>query len=274
MFKKLTSILISLSTMLSACAYAATTPNVGYTYLISSQSQPEVSINANYDINDKAVSGLGFDLTLAISGAVTLTTVQASHSPWIFNGTPSGTITITVPAKTFVKTLSNNTGQNLTFTTGSGATVTVATGVKAIIYSDGTNIYLVSSSALSFSGNLDVAGTISAYHFKGTTSAPSITAGTGSGTGGSCSVSGTDASGQITINTGTAPSSSATICTLTYSTTYGSTARIVISSANAASAALLGSLYADSNNANFAVYSTTPALSGSSTYKLNYLVIQ
>lgn len=59
-----------------------------------------------------------------------------------FGGSPSGTNTVTIPAKETTYVVLNNTANNnsIVFTTGSGSTFTLPAARDAIIYSDGTNV--------------------------------------------------------------------------------------------------------------------------------------
>lgn len=436
MNKKITAIILFLLASVAKCD----TTYTGQTYLIQSQSQPHVTINADLDINDKASSGINWVLNKTLTGNYTLTSLEAGKSPWIFAGTLGSGATITTPNKTFTKTIFNNSGQTLTFTTGSGTTATVTNGSKSILASDGTNIFTVSAGAssgtvtsitagsnltggtittsgtialdtstvplksnnlsvfaattsaqlagvlsdesgtgvvaytasptftgqpiiigtlnevarlryanstvggyvagLDFeglnassayvpyaaiyggieantagaqSGNLRLCsfssgslscgiyllgsgqtligyttdqdtskfqvngggffnGTLSTLHLKGNSSAPSGLAGTGAGTGGTCTLAGTDVSGQVTVATGTSPSSSATVCTVTFANAYAATPHPALTPAN--STAVAAPLYADGASTSTFTLSSTTALTASSTYKFNYILAQ
>ena len=99
--------------------------------------------NTNYDILDRAASGVG---TIALSGTThTLTTSDGTLSDGqyrvlVLGGTPSGTNTITIAPNDAQKLyfVVNSSGQSVVFTQGSGGNVTIANGKTAIIYSDGT----------------------------------------------------------------------------------------------------------------------------------------
>jgi len=111
---------------------------------------------------------------------------------------------------------------------------------------------------------------------RGGTTAPSITAGTGAGTAPTVSVTGNGRGGQISITTGTSPSTAATIATMTYATAYSAApSAVVITPANAATAALTSAApYISASNAgNFVMTSNASALTGSTAYKWNYSVI-
>lgn len=98
--------------------------------------------NLNFDIIDRAISGVG---SIVLTGtSKTLTTTNGALSEGgnrvlIFTGTPGGTCTITIdPAdqdKFYV--VFNNTNESITITQGSGGNVTILTGDTKIIYADG-----------------------------------------------------------------------------------------------------------------------------------------
>lgn len=98
--------------------------------------------NNNFDIIDRLTNGVG---AITLSGTThTLTTSDGSLSDGMFKvlvlgGSPSGTNTITISPNDADKLyfVQNNSGQTATFTQGSGADVSVATGEAAIIFADG-----------------------------------------------------------------------------------------------------------------------------------------
>jgi hypothetical protein len=109
--------------------------------------------------------------------------------------------------------------------------------------------------------------------------APSIAAGTGAGTGPTISVSGTDQGGVISITTGTAPATSATLATVTFSVAYGASPKaVLIAPAEVNSAALVVAArpYEDQASraaASFVLKTGSTALAASTAYKWNYLVL-
>jgi len=98
--------------------------------------------NNNFDIIDRLTNGVG---AITLSGTThTLTTSDGSLSDGMFKvlvlgGSPSGTNTITISPNDADKLyfVQNGSGQTATFTQGSGANVSVATGEAAIIFADG-----------------------------------------------------------------------------------------------------------------------------------------
>ena len=66
--------------------------------------------------------------------------------------------------------------------------------------------------------------------------APTIAAGTGAGTSPTIAISGTDNFQTITLTTGSTPSATATICTVTFNKTWGSAPKCIISPGNGTAA--------------------------------------
>lgn len=106
------------------------------------------TLNTDYDLIDAAISGYtsiamadaNYSLTV-VSGAAD----QARIAFLNFTGTLTATRTITIPAVSKLRVIANNTTQSLTFSTGSGTTLTLIAGLMAITSCDGTNVFQVSS---------------------------------------------------------------------------------------------------------------------------------
>jgi hypothetical protein len=98
--------------------------------------------NTNFDIIDRALSGVG---AITLTGTShTLTTTDGSLTDGMFKvlvlgGSPSGTNTITIGDNTQDKLyfVVNNSGQEVQFSQGTGANATIANGAADIIYADG-----------------------------------------------------------------------------------------------------------------------------------------
>jgi hypothetical protein len=127
---------------------------------------------------------------------------------------------------------------------------------------------------------LEVSGNAKFNHLVGRTSAPTIAAGTGAGTSPTVSLSrATDLAGVINVTTGTLPTLSATVATITFNTAYGAAPKVILTSANANSAALNGvnMVYIDDANTTtgvFVITAGTTALTASTAYKWYYQVMQ
>jgi len=90
-----------------------------------------------------------------------------------------------------------------------------------------------------------VKGLMKPYRIAGGSLAPTAAAGAGAqlGTGATCTVTGTDLSGSITLTTGTSPTAMTansfnTLCTITFNTTYSGGPRVLVHPGNPAAAAL------------------------------------
>ena len=101
--------------------------------------------NTNFDIIDKLTNGV---IDISLSGTShTLTTTDGTVSDGmskvlVLGGSPSGTNTITINPSDAEKLyfVKNGTAQTVTFTQGSGSSVSVLTGNSAIIFADGAGV--------------------------------------------------------------------------------------------------------------------------------------
>ena len=99
--------------------------------------------NVNFDIIDRAVSGVG-SISLTGLTAKTLTTSDGALSEGgyrvlIFTGSPGGTSTITIdpPDQEKFYVVFNNTDESIVLTQGNGGNVTILTGNTKVVYADG-----------------------------------------------------------------------------------------------------------------------------------------
>ena len=100
---------------------------------------------------EQAICGMS---TLTLTGATytlsVLNYVQDESRMMILNctGSPGGACTITAPAVSKMYIVSNNTSDNstITITSGSGSTVSIASGLNNIVWCDGTNFKQADSS--------------------------------------------------------------------------------------------------------------------------------
>lgn len=109
-------------------------------------------------------------------------------------------------------------------------------------------------------------------------STPANTPGTGAGTSPTISVTGNDAAGYVTIATGTSPTASGNIVTVTFSTALVNTPKsIQLTPANEAAATELVKFYVDQatvSTSAWIIKNTAVGLTASTTYKFYYTVIQ
>ena len=136
------------------------------------------------------------------------------------------------------------------------------------------------TAAASMLGNIFTGTIISAQHFSGlTSSAPSIAAGTGAGTGPTLALNANsnDLSGYVSVTTGSSPAASATVATLTFGTAYATLAKCGLWPANAAASAITGTsqvyIPVGSNTA-FTIASGTTALAPATLYTWGYTCTQ
>lgn len=102
----------------------------------------------------------------------------------------------------------------------------------------------------------------------------SIVEGAGAGTGGSASIAGSSAGGTITIVTGLTPAVNDVIATVTYGVSYGGNTAVVLWPANAATSILTFLPFTDGSSTGFTINAAAAVgLTGSTTYKYNYVVV-
>lgn len=108
--------------------------------------------------------------------------------------------------------------------------------------------------------------------------APGIAAGTGAGTSPTVSLAGNDVSGVITITTGTSPSASATVATITFANAFAAAPKSVTltpAEGNAGALTGTGAVFAGLSGISTTVWTMTvgsSALAAATTYKFNYVV--
>jgi hypothetical protein len=102
---------------------------------------------------------------------------------------------------------------------------------------------------------------------------PTISAGAGAGTSPTVSVTGSDRYMKVSITTGTIPTLSATVATIIFNKTFGSSPSVIFSAANANAATLNGvnMVYMDAGGSStqFVITSGTTALTAATTYVWN-----
>ena len=136
------------------------------------------------------------------------------------------------------------------------------------------------TAAASMLGNIFTGTIVSAQHFSGlTSSAPTVAAGTGAGTGPTVALNSNsnDLSGYLSVTTGSSPAANATVATFTFGTAYATLAKCVLWPANAAASALSGSSnpYVPVGSAsNFTIASNSTALAAATLYTWGYTCTQ
>jgi hypothetical protein len=122
--------------------------------------------------------------------------------------------------------------------------------------------------------NIDHTGSANVKHVNGKGTAPAITAGAGAGTSPTLSLTGNDVGGLISLTTGTLPSTSATLFTVTFNVAFAAAPYVSFSPANSAAAALgtVSAVYVTSTSTTFVITSGTTALAASTAYAWSYHV--
>ena len=136
------------------------------------------------------------------------------------------------------------------------------------------------TAAASMLGNIFTGTIVSAKHFSGlTSSAPTVVAGTGAGTGPTVALNSNsnDLSGYLSVTTGSSPAANATVATFTFGTAYATLAKCVLWPANAAASALSGASnpYIPVGSASsFTITSNMTALAAATLYTWGYTCTQ
>ncbi len=121
---------------------------------------------------------------------------------------------------------------------------------------------------------------IATIHLQGSSATPAIAAGAGAGTSPTVVVAGSDMGGYITITTGTLPTLSAIVATITFNVAYTSAPRLInLTPANDNAALLSGAsmVFVDQGGVTtttFAITAGATALIAATVYKFYYSVIQ
>lgn len=196
-----------------------------------------------------SASGTNTYTQKAIVGSVA--SFGASSSAGMLNGTDYGGFF----------TVAGKTGAN--YTTTGYAVYASATG-------DGTNydFYAASTNPSYFTGPIRV------LHVVGNSGSPVITAGAGAGGSPTVFVSGTDLAGIVLVTTGTTPTASAVVATITFSIAYLNNTFIQLSPAGANAALLTGvtAVYPSGATTNFTINSGPTGLTPGTAYIWYYSV--
>lgn len=145
----------------------------------------------------------------------------------------------------------------------------------------GTNVTLLKKYAIyAVSGNIGIqAGWIEPNSIRPSGNNVTSSAGSGAGTSPTLTVTGTDIAGKIVLTTGSSPSASATVAQVTYNVGYATQPYVIITPANAITAALSGNAVVYSSDSSsgsnsFILTSGSTALAGATAYIWYYHVIQ
>lgn len=145
---------------------------------------------------------------------------------------------------------------------------------------------LTARNGLSVNGNGNFTGSVSAtqlttgslqlngdliltHHITGGGAIPGLSQGIALGSGGTASVSGSDTSGSIAINTGSSPGAGC-FATINFARAYNGTPHVVVTPIGAAAAAL--NFYVNRSTSSFSVCTTSPA-GGGQSFGFDYLIM-
>lgn len=178
--------------------------------------------------------------------------------------------TLQLPGLTVSGTGSFNQLQAETLAVSANATVqgslTVRRGLSVTGNStfDGVSAGRISTDALQLNGELKLT-----RHVTAGGAVPSSTRGNALGSGGTASVSGSDTSGSITINTGSGPSSGCFV-TVKFAARFEGTPHVIVTPIGSAAADL--SYYVNRSSTEFSVCATNAA-SGGQTFGFDYIIL-
>lgn len=205
----------------------------------------------------------------AITGSAGNNSSQLTLSPaTLTDNSSSGTVASKCDACFFSPTFAASTS-----TTYTNAATLYINGPPGA----GTNVTNTNSWALQVGGgNSLIQGNLYSSHYLDNSPTPGIAAGTGAGTTPTVSIIGTDQSGQITVTTGTAPTLSGVIATITYASgfSFRTGTYPILFPGNSAAALLSGAsmVFTTGSQTNFTITAGTSALLGATTYIFYYKV--
>lgn len=158
--------------------------------------------------------------------------------------------------------------------TGSGTANTL------VRWSNSTNVYdshlIDDNISINATESLNVQGNLTAIHYYGGGSVPTVVLGSGAGTGATYTITGTDTAHTFNITEGTVPSTSATIATITFSTTFSTAPHCIIDGQNSNAILLSGATMVRSDNENRTSYTITggtSALTSALTYSWDVICV-
>ncbi len=254
--------------------------NNNYANAVLNGSNLKIYAYSGTGLGIETVNGLG--IYSSVAGKIT------SFQPHYFKGLIDVTGTITATGNADLgNTLSGaQTTPNFVKCGFNSYSSGVANGsnLKMYIYSN-TGLGIETANGLClYSGAVQRITSFQDHYFKthicGGGSTPTIAAGTGAGTGPTVAVTGTDMAGYISVTTGTIPTLSAVVSTITFNVAYNSAPRCIQLTPAGPNAALLSGVnmvYVDQagiTTTTFAITSGTTALTAATTYKWYYSVIQ
>jgi hypothetical protein len=203
--------------------------NVTYTLPVASTALGRFYVFNGYDLtNQNTVVAQGSDrIYYSVAGSGTSATIYGGGTTCLYASA----------ANTWVVIFGNSIGPVGPFTPGGvlfadnnaylDAACTAAAAGAGYIFQSGTSGTGTPTWTLT-PGATTALTSITANHQLSSGSTPSFTAGAGAGSGPTITITGTDSAGYISVLTGSAPSASSVVVTVTFNVAYGATPRAVI----------------------------------------------
>ena len=258
------------SSLTSVTTTAAITATGGFTGTLNTAAQPNIT----------SVGTLG---SLAVTGALSSGAVISSTSLLVSNGGSAPITSVSGSGSSWYNSIIYNNGSSTYFLSSSVQT-TQAAANTATFNALRPFSWNLANGAVSVDGTgsgTTFGGAISSpsaqhNHLVGGGSAPTISVGTGAGTSPTVSISGTDLAFKITLTTGTLPTASATVCTVTFNTAYTASPHPHLTPASANAALLSGvtMVWPSATTTTYALNSGTTGLTAATTYVWECDVIQ
>jgi hypothetical protein len=122
-------------------------PNLAAPHVAAAQNQKEVTLNDATDALDLALTA-SLSVECSAGGTIAPTLVQARRNTrFVLSGTPQAAFTVQIPNLSRLLVVHNTTEQLATLTNPTGsAVVDLSAGTQALIYSTGSNVFLVGAS--------------------------------------------------------------------------------------------------------------------------------
>lgn len=238
----------------------------------SLSSTATATVNGLIVVGTESITGLSTAGSLSVVGTTTVGLIVV---------TPEAA-TITAGATTGLK-IGGATSKlglfNATPVVQQGATTDLGTVLSNLgLRASGTAYPFTSSGAMAWSGTTAFTNASNTFkHVSGNQSIGAVVLGTGSGTGATATTTAcTDMAGLIRITTGTTPSATSAMITITFGTAYTAAPNVIITAANANSAAITGAMqiFPTGNTTNLVLTSGTVGLTGATIYTWYYQIVQ
>lgn len=253
----------------------ATPPASSFNFGSNTTGQPQFRLS----------NGFAFNFDLSLIGASRTVQFNSVTGIAVVTSTPGITrlgalsdvaapVAQTVTVPNVVAGTSNTAGQPVTYCasqgTGTGIGGSFIIQVAPAGSTGSTQNALVTALTIDSTKQATFAGAIAS-----SAPTPSIAAGIGAGTGPTIAIAGGPNGGRITLTTGTLPTISAIVATITYANAFGTDSYASLTPANANAAGLSGTgmVFPSSSASNFTITSGAAGLVAATQYIWNYTAI-